>query len=254
MASSPEHDARARSVGESGAITLDELAETSRRAYRGLVWETPVFESYFRAATPVDELAGLAIGSRPAARAAAGGGPRPLESLRAIPWVFAWSQSRANLPGWFGIGSAITEYEAAHGQPGLEHLRALYATWPFFASVLDNAAMSLAKADVSVARRYASLAPTPEARKIWRRIKGELERTTAAILRVTGRDGLLDGLPVLQRSISLRNPYVDSLSEIQVRLLRRLRALPAADPERAELLRLVHLTVSGVAAGVQNTG
>jgi phosphoenolpyruvate carboxylase len=114
--------------------------------------------------------------------------------------------------------------------------------------------MSLAKADLQVARRYAGLAPTPDVRRVWRRIKAEFERTSSAILSVTGRDRLLDAMPVLQRSIELRNPYVDSLSELQVRLLARLRALPADDPERAELLRLVHLTVSGVAAGVQNTG
>jgi len=267
VASSPDHDERSRAAEKAGAPIIDELAEASRRAYRSLVWEDPRFESYFRAATPIEELAGLAIGSRPAARAGGGqarakggsgegaGSPtRGLDALRAIPWVFAWSQSRANLPGWYGIGTALAEYQRDHGAAGLAQLRRLYAAWPFFASVLDNAEMSLAKADLQVARRYAGLAPTPDVRRVWRRIKAEFERTSSAILSVTGRDRLLDAMPVLQRSIELRNPYVDSLSELQVRLLARLRALPTDDPERAELLRLVHLTVSGVAAGVQNTG
>jgi phosphoenolpyruvate carboxylase len=270
VASSPEHDDRARDGGRAGAPIIDELAVTARRAYRSLVWDDPRFERYFRAATPIEELAGLAIGSRPAVRASsapdgsdaaeagdAGRGASPartLEGLRAIPWVFAWSQSRANLPGWYGIGTALEEYRRQHGEAGLEQLRHLYVAWPFFASVLDNAEMSLAKADLQVARRYAGLAPTPDVRRVWRRIRAEFERTSAAILAVTGRARLLDAMPVLQRSIELRNPYVDSLSELQVRLLARLRALPADDPERAALLRLVHLTVSGVAAGVQNTG
>jgi len=253
VASAPEHDERSRSVGSAGTALMAHLAETSRRAYRALVWEDPVFETYFRAATPIEELSGMAIGSRPAARAKPGA-PRSLDQLRAIPWVFAWSQSRANLPGWYGVGSALAGYIAEHGDVGLARLRELYVAWPFFASVLDNAEMSIAKADMQVARRYAGLAPSPEARKVWRSIRREFRLTRDSILNVNQRARIMDALPVLQRSIELRNPYVDSLSELQVRLLARLRALPADDPERADLVRLVHLTVSGVAAGVQNTG
>ena len=274
-ASSPDHDQRSRSAGKEGAAVMEELAEVSREAYRALVWESSAFAAYFRAATPIEELAGLAIGSRPPARQAvvpearagsAGGtsdtdsasdNAHPgtsLESLRAIPWVFAWSQSRANLPGWYGVGTALTAYEARHGAIGQARLRDLYASWPLFASVLDTVEMSLAKADMAVAARYADLAPDENARDIWPRIRDEFERSRAAILRVTGRVRLLDAQPALQRSIQLRNPYVDSLSELQVRLLARLRSKPLDDPERADLLRLVLLTVSGVAAGVQNTG
>ena len=253
VASAPEHDERSRAVGSAGTALMEHLAATSRRAYRALVWEDPVFETYFRAATPIEELAGMAIGSRPAARATAGA-PRGLEQLRAIPWVFAWSQSRANLPGWYGVGSALSGYMAEHGEEGIARLRELYLSWPFFASVLDNAEMSIAKADMQVARRYAGLAPTTESRMVWRRIRREYRLTRDSILTVNQRARIMDALPVLQRSIELRNPYVDSLSELQVRLLARLRALPPGDPERADLLRLVHLTVSGVAAGVQNTG
>ena len=133
-------------------------------------------------------------------------------------------------------------------------LRRLYEEWPFFSAVLDTAEMSLAKADMSVASRHASLAVGRGARGLWQRIEGEYRASVDAILEVTGRTRLLDNMPVLQRSIELRNPYVDSLSELQVLLLGRLRALDDDDPARGELLRLVHLTVSGVAAGLQNTG
>ncbi|HUG47281.1 MAG TPA: phosphoenolpyruvate carboxylase [Candidatus Limnocylindria bacterium] len=252
LASTPTHDEVARQAALDGGAVLDELAHDALRAYRALVWEEPHFEDYFRAATPIAELSQLTIGSRPAAR---GRGTQPsIDSLRAIPWVFAWAQSRANLPGWYGTGAALEAYRGRHGEAGLERLRSLYRSWPFFASLLDNAEMILAKADMPVARRYASLAPTVESRRVWRRIRREYERSVAQILAVTERARLLDELPVLQRSIELRNPYVDSLSELQVRLLARLRALPPHDPQREDLLRLVHLTVSGVAAGLQNTG
>ena len=180
--------------------------------------------------------------------------PPPIESLRAIPWGFAWSQARLNLPGWYGLGTALEAYHAEHGEAGLEELARLYRTWPFFESILDNAEMTLAKADVGVARLYAGLARGPGAGSIWERIEAEHGRTVRLLLRVSGRDRLLDGLPILQRSIDLRNPYVDSLSELQVRLLARLRSSARDDQARAELLRLVQLSINGIAAGLRNTG
>jgi phosphoenolpyruvate carboxylase len=261
VASSSGHESRTRRAGEAGATVMGELAPVSRAAWRSLVWDDPAFEAFFRAATPIEELAGLAIGSRPAARARRG--PADLQSLRAIPWVFAWSQSRANLPGWFGIGTALQAFESRHGAAGLDRLRRLYREWPFFAGLLDTAEMSLAKADMEVASRYARLASAAEADRIWPVIGDEFDRTRDAILRIAQRERLLDALPVLQRSIELRNPYVDSLSELQVRLLQRLRQASApgrgkdttmAEEEARALVGLVHLTVSGVAAGVQNTG
>jgi phosphoenolpyruvate carboxylase len=257
VASSARHEERNRRAEESGGPVMEALAESSRRCFRELVWEDPRFEAYFRAATPIEELAGLTIGSRPAARAARGSSPEPttsLAALRAIPWVFAWSQSRANLPGWYGVGTALAAWERAHGEAGLDRLRELYREWSFFATTLDTVELSLAKADLQVARRYARLAPAGVANHVWRRLRAEFERTRTGVLRVTGRAHLLDGMPVLQRSIELRNPYVDSLSELQVRLLHQMRSRAPDDPERAELVRLVHLTVSGVAAGIQNTG
>jgi phosphoenolpyruvate carboxylase len=142
----------------------------------------------------------------------------------------------------------------AHGDAGLAEIARLYRSWPFLASVLDNAEMILAKADMGVARRYASLARDDDGARRWTAIEAEYHRTVALLLRVTGRERLLDGAPVLQRSIGLRNPYVDSLSELQVRLLRRLRSMAPNDPDRGRVLRLVQLTVNGVAAGLQNTG
>jgi phosphoenolpyruvate carboxylase len=255
IASTPEQARRAESAAVGGRGVLTQIAERSRAAYRELVWEEPLFETYFRGATPIGELSELTLGSRPAARARREPGRAPsLESLRAIPWVFAWTQSRTNLPGWYGLGSALAAYREEHGDAGLDELARLYREWPFLASVLDNAEMILAKADMGIAARYARLVPGREARGLWVRIRREFDTSVELLLRITGHATLLDGMPVLQRSIALRNPYVDSLSEIQVRALARLRALPADDPARAELLRLVHLTVSGVAAGLQNTG
>jgi phosphoenolpyruvate carboxylase len=159
------------------------------------------------------------------------------------------------LPGWFGTGSALNAYRSEHGEASVDRLRALYRSWPFFASVLDNTELVLAKADMLIAARYASLAGSePAAQRIWRAIRSEFDTTVEQVLAITGHSRLLDDVPVLRRSIDLRNPYVDSLSELQVRLLVRLRRLPADDPQRAGLTRLVHLTVSGVAAGLQNTG
>jgi phosphoenolpyruvate carboxylase len=258
LASTAEHDRASAAAEARGRETMADLAGRAQAAYRALVYDEPAFAAFFREMTPIAELSALRLGSRPAARGRAGAGPRPaapsIADLRAIPWVFAWSQSRANLPGWYGLGSALEGYIAAGGERAADELAALYRSWPFFASVIDNAEMILAKADRGVARMYAALVTLPEGPALWRRIDEEFERSVRLLRKVTGRARLLDGLPVLQRSIELRNPYVDSLSELQVRLLARLRALPEDDPQRPVLLRLVQLAVNGVAAGLQNTG
>lgn len=251
VASSPAHEQQAQDAQVQGKAILEELAERSAHVYRSLVWEDPGFEAFFTAATPIVELSGLALGSRPAAR---GGGAVSLDSLRAIPWVFSWSQARLFLPAWYGLGTAVEEFEQEHGPSATKTLQDLYRDSPFLTGVIDVMEMALAKADMIVAQRYAGLAPAPDSERIWELIRAEYERTVAAVLRVSGRENLLDAAPSLQRSISLRNPYVDSLSEIQVMLLGRLRALPEDSPEHAHLRRLVQLAVSGVAAGLQNTG
>jgi phosphoenolpyruvate carboxylase len=257
LASTPQHDALLAAADRDGADVMAELAESARRAYRALVFDDPGFASFFRAVTPIAEIAALRLGSRPAARGRAnrdGDDAPKIDELRAIPWVFAWSQSRIELPGWFGLGSALDEYRRAHGDAALDRIGRLYRNWPFLTSVLDNAELSLARADMGVARRYAALAPNPDDASRWRTIEAEHARTVELLLRVNGRDRLLDGSPVLQRAIALRNPYVDSLSEIQVRLLGALRALPPEDPSSQHLLRLVQMTVNGIAAGLQSTG
>ena len=253
LASTSEHDARLAAAVAVGRPIMDELAATSREAYRALIHDDPGFASFFRDVTPIAELSDLRLGSRPAARGRSEGAPS-IDSLRAIPWTFAWSQARINLPGWYGLGTALERYRAVHGEAGLDAVARLARDWPFLRSLVDNAEMSLAKADMGVARLYAALAHGEGDAGRWATIETEFHRTAAMLRRITGRDRLLDDAPVLQRSIALRNPYVNSLSELQVRLLARLRELPRDDPERGRVLRLVQLTVNGVAAGLQNTG
>jgi len=223
------------------------MAGCSSRVYRELVHEDPDFAAFFAAVTPVDEISRLRLGSRPARRRAAATG---IEDLRAIPWVFSWTQARIVLPAWFGLGSALAAAREAHG---LELLREMEAGWPFFAGLLSNAEMACAKADPGIARRYVDLwdAEGPRER-IWGTICAELERTRAELTLVCGEERLLDREPVLQASIDRRNPYVDPLSYVQVALLRRLRA--GDEDTDGALGRLSLLTVNGIASGLRNTG
>ena len=260
VASTDEHAVRVGSAEHAGGPILEELATTSRDVYRALVVDDPGFVSFFRLVTPIDEIATLRLGSRPAARGRGGGrtshedaGPT-IADLRAIPWVFAWSQARIDLPGWFGLGSAIDAYSSKHGERGIRELERLYRSWPFLASILDNAELSLARADIGVARQYAALAPGDDHARRWARIETEHRLTVSWLARITGREHLLADDPELRRRIVLRDPYVDSLSALQVMLLARLRACKPDDPERDRLLRLVQLTVNGIAAGLQATG
>jgi phosphoenolpyruvate carboxylase len=205
---------------------MERLAEVSRSAYERLVKEAPDFMTFFHQATPFAELATLNLASRPVSRAGRGSLPG-LEDLRAIPWVFSWTQARANLPGWFGLGSALA---AEIQQGGLERLQTMYAEWPFFASALDNAQLSLGTADPRTLRRYAALA---EERlfAVFECIMAEYERTVGRVLQVTRQGELLERSPVLARSIKLRNPYVDALHVAQLALLRRFRILNADAPD-----------------------
>ncbi len=236
---------------------LERLASLSRRRYRQLVYEDPRFLAYFRAATPVAEIGRLKLGSRPASRKP---GDR-IEDLRAIPWVFSWMQSRHTLPGWYGLGWALerfTEAPAVAGPSGQEDplalLRAMYARWPFFQTMIDSAQMILGKADLHIAARYAELCPDRAVREaIFGVVQAEHERTTRMICRVADIGDLLEQAPVLRRSIAQRNPYVDPLSYIQVELLERLRAEPDGEA-RAALEDAIVLSISGIAAGLKNTG
>ncbi|WP_257455730.1 phosphoenolpyruvate carboxylase [Archangium lipolyticum] len=230
----------AREEEASFRATFDELAEIGRRAYRALVWEDPNFVPFFQAATPIEQISALPIGSRPSKRSAGG-----LESLRAIPWSFAWTQNRAIVPGWYGVGSALEELGSRPG--GRELLRRMYRQWPYFHTVIDNVAMVLAKADMAIASRYAALAPE-STRPLWESIRAEYTRTRRWVKQVTGEERLLEGNQQLRQSIALRNPYVDPMSFLQVELMRRKRA----GCENCE--RPLLLTLSGIAAGMRNTG
>ena len=230
---------------------MERLAETACQAYVRLVKDDPDFMAFFHAATPFPELATLNLASRPVSRAGQDELPE-LEDLRAIPWVFSWTQSRVNLPGWFGLGSALA---AEIERSGLESLQAMYAGWPFFASALDNAQLSLGTADVPTARRYAELA-ADGLQRVFDAIIEEYERSVACVLQVTHQPRLLERSPVLARAIRLRNPYVDALHVAQVALLRRFRGLPSgsSEEERHALLDAIHHSINGIAAGLQTTG
>ncbi len=226
--------------------TMDELAAVAQTAYRDLVWEDLLFPAFFRSFTPVDELALLEIGSRPASRpeAAATG---ELEALRAIPWVFAWTQNRCLLPAWYGCGAAFNAY-GLEGER-LAWLRRLYAEWPFFRALVENLEMTLAKSSFEIAQAYVSLVPpSAEPERFWNVLSVEHRRTVDAILAIVEADELLDRHPVVQRSIGLRNPYVDPMNAIQVELLRAWRG--GDEAARRPLLR----SIAGIAAALRNTG
>ena len=216
-----------------------EVDAAARASYRALV-ETDGFAAWFAEVSPIEELSRMRIASRPARR---GGGER-LDDLRAIPWVFAWSQMRLNLPGWYGLGSGL---EAAR----LDDLRRAYASWPLFNVLLDNAEMSLAKTDRRIAARYLELGHRPD---LAARVLAEYDLTRKNVLAVTGHSRLLEKHRVLSWAVELRNPYVDALSHLQLRALRALRTKGTSSQERARAERLFLLTVNGVAAGLQNTG
>ena len=230
---------------------MDELAAVSYQTYRQLIYETPELLEYWGSATPISEISQMRIGSRPSRRTA----KATFDSLRAIPWGFSWMQSRHVLPGWYGVGEALETY----GSQSPEHvnrLQGMYRKWPFFRVVIDNAQVSLAKADMGIARRYANLVEDEAVRtKIFGEIESSFSRTVTWILRVTGQRELLDNDPVLQRSVRQRNPYVDPLNFVQVALLRRLRFLPEKDSLKAQqLLNAIFLTINGIASGLKNTG
>ena len=221
------------------------MASMSERAfdvYRALVWEDEEFVPFFRAFTPIDELALLEIGSRPARRST---DEDYLASLRAIPWVFAWTQNRCLLPAWYGCGTALANAMGDSG--GRQHLRGLYAEWPFFRSLVDNVEMTLAKSSFEIARGYLPL--VPEGPELFGLLEAEHRRTVDTVLEIVESRDLLDRQPVLQRSIRLRNPYVDPMNAIQVELLRRWRETGDEEVKRP-LLR----SIAGIAAALRNTG
>ena len=238
-----------KAVEEGWTEALDRLSGRSREIYRHLVYEDEDFLTFFSEATPIRELSLLNIGSRPAKRVDS----PEVESLRAIPWIFAWTQNRLLLPSWYGAGTALSE--ALEDGDRLQLLRDMYGSWPFFKTLVDFMQMTLAKSDLRIAASYASLVGDAGVKdRVWGRVSEEHEMCIHALLKITQQENLLDGSPILQRSIRLRNPYVDPLSYIQVNLLRHFRALPEDSPEREAMARPLLLTVSAVSSGLVNTG
>ncbi|HEX9463001.1 MAG TPA: phosphoenolpyruvate carboxylase [Alphaproteobacteria bacterium] len=226
---------------------MDELSSHAYRAYRALVYETDGFEQYFQESTVIGEIASLNIGSRPASRTSS----RRIEDLRAIPWVFSWSQCRLMLPGWYGFGSAVKAWNAAHPGDGLATLQAMYRDWPFFATMLSNMDMVLAKSDIAIASRYAELVSDRALRDaIFSRLRAEWDDSIATLLAITGQKTLLESNPLLARSMRNRFPYIDPLNHIQIELLQRHRAGTTDD----RVVQGIHLSINGIAAGLRNSG
>jgi phosphoenolpyruvate carboxylase len=226
---------------------MEELSRTAFAAYRSLVYETDGFERYFWESTVIGEIANLNIGSRPASRT----NSRRIEDLRAIPWVFGWAQARLMLPGWFGFGASVEAFLSIQGQEGLRILRSMAQDWSFFRMMLSNMDMVLAKTNIAIASRYADLITDRSLRdSIFPRIRAEWQSSIATLLAITGQETLLEGNPLLARSIRHRFPYLDPLNHLQVELLKRHRAGDAGEG----VTQGIHLTINGIAAGLRNSG
>ncbi|HEX4146679.1 MAG TPA: phosphoenolpyruvate carboxylase [Pirellulales bacterium] len=231
---------------------VEQLSQRSLAVYRDLV-DQPGFMQFFAETTPIEEIENLPIGSRPARRR----GERSLGDLRAIPWVFSWTQNRSIIPAWFGLGTALAEAKG-HDPAAWSAIGEMYEHWPFFRATIENAVLALAKADMYIAQRYANLTGSSETRSvIWQRIAAEFQRTRGAILDLQGEPELLAATPWFQRSIEARNPYIDPLNLIQIEFMKRRRAQAAGEEDVAEEQRLrdlLRLTVQGIAAGMRTTG
>jgi phosphoenolpyruvate carboxylase len=230
------------------AVLLEKLAKESYACYRKLV-ENPNFIPFFKGATPLEAISNLNIGSRPSRRKQTEG----LGDLRAIPWVFAWMQSRCVMPAWFGVGSALEP--ACEDPEELKELQELYQHWPFFRVFIDNLQMTLSKADLGIARSYAQRITDRQLfDSIWPELEKEYEKTCGSVLLITQQTHLLDNTPVLQKSIALRNPYVDPLNQIQIEVLKRLKSHSATDPACLHLQQTLELSIMGISEGLRNTG
>ncbi|MCE9661080.1 MAG: phosphoenolpyruvate carboxylase [Burkholderiales bacterium] len=242
-----------QSVPKSFIDAAKRLSAASMAAYRGLVYETPGFTDYFFSATPIREIAELNIGSRPASRKAT----RAIEDLRAIPWSFSWGQCRVALPGWYGFGSAVEAFLAEPGQHGarVALLKRMAREWPFFATLVSNLDMVIAKSDMAIAARYVELVEDRKlGRRIFARIEAEWQRTDDALALITGERNRLASNPALARSIEHRFPYLDPLNHLQVELMRRYRQRRDDDPSIERVRRGIHISINGLAAGLRNTG
>ncbi|PTY02702.1 phosphoenolpyruvate carboxylase [Opitutaceae bacterium EW11] len=237
-------------VPEEWTSAMETMADAGFAAYKAIVHDDPDFLAFWKQATPIDEISNLKLGSRPTFRRAT----QSVEDLRAIPWVFSWMQSRFVFPGWFGLGTALDAL-LKKGAAGKRLLRTMYAEWPFFRTLLDNAQLTLRKADLRIAQLYAGLVEDSRIRlRILLILETEAARTEQAILAVTGQKQLLAGEPVLLQSVQLRNPYVDPLNFIQVEMMRRLRSGALTKEDEEACRAVIELTINGISGGLKNTG
>jgi phosphoenolpyruvate carboxylase len=242
---------------------MEELSARSRQHYRALIYEQPDFIDFFHQVTPIEEISQLQISSRPARRPS---GKKDLSSLRAIPWVFSWTQTRFLLPSWYGMGTALREFLDEEPEEHLELMQYFYVKWPFFKMLISKAEMTLAKVDLQIAHHYVQELSHPEDRErcegVFEQIAKEFYLTRDLVLKITKHAHLLDGDPTLQRSVQLRNGTIVPLGFIQVSLLKRLRQSKNTNTSgvihsrysKGELLRGALLTINGIAAGMRNTG
>lgn len=247
------HEAQkgARKLPKHWVEAMEEMSAASLAAYQACVHHDPEFLEFWRQATPIDEIGELNFGSRPTYRRK---GSVSVADLRAIPWVFSWMQSRFNFPGWYGLGSGLQAI-LRRGPAGEKLLREMYQQWPFFQTAIANAQLTMCKADMAIAKVYASLVEDEGVRtRVLARIVEEFRLAEKAVLAVTGQGELLENEPVLARSIKLRNPYVDPLNYLQVEMLRRRRSGKLSKAEREATRAVMELTVNGIAGGLKNTG
>ncbi|RJG17614.1 phosphoenolpyruvate carboxylase [Paenibacillus thiaminolyticus] len=229
---------------------MESISQTSLQKYQDLIFRDPDFLTYFKESTPLPEVGELNIGSRPSKRK----NSDRFEDLRAIPWVFAWTQSRYLLPAWYAAGTGLQSFYQGK-EENLAVMRDMYRHYSFFQSMIDSLQMALAKADLVIAKEYSGMVKDDAVReRIFRQIEEEYKLTSDLILKITGQQEILDNVPVIQESIRLRNPYVDPLSYMQVGLVSELRELREAGNDNPILLREVLLTINGIAAGLRNTG
>jgi phosphoenolpyruvate carboxylase len=230
---------------------MEQMSAASLAAYKACVHEDPEFLTFWRQATPIDEIGELNYGSRPTYRKK---GSMSVNDLRAIPWVFSWMQSRFNFPGWYGLGSGLQAI-LARGDEGVKLLREMYQEWPFFQTMIANAQLTMCKADMSIATVYAGLVEDAAIReRVLARILEEFHLAEKAVLAATGQKVVLENEPVLARSIKLRNPYVDPLNYLQVEMIKRRRDPKLKKADEAGVRSVLELTVNGIAGGLKNTG
>lgn len=246
---------RMRETEQKWSNILESLSQASLQAYQGLVYGNPDFLTYFQQATPIALIGDMNIGSRPSKRKSS----QRIQDLRAIPWVFSWTQNRHLLPAWYGFGTALERYLQEH-EGDLGEFKRMYRKWPFFRTLVDNLQMALSKADMLIAEQYSALVSNEQlAKELFQQIQEEFERTQRLVLRITGQEEILANSPVIRESIRLRNPNVDPLSFLQVLLLQKLRASAETvdspeSQEQEDYLADTLLTINGIASGLRNTG